>query len=126
MFFHYAFMKLITARVRSTMGGDVFTGVCLFRGGEGRGGEGRGGGTLSWFWVALPLPSLTRTGVPSFLLLLARTAVPLPSRHPLPRPWPGRLCGAGGTPLALTQEDFLVKMYKIFVLNRFTCSECPN
>ena len=113
--------------------GNVITGVCLSTGeGEGGNWEARGATQAR---TRYPLPPMTfpallsvSTGVPPPLYLLP----PIPSTPflssppprpgqmypsippsptpflPLPQPGPVWLCGAGGMPLAFTQEDFLV------------------
>ena len=100
--------RFITARVRSTTGGYVFTGVCLF---NFRGGypipihpypypslSGRGGG--------VPDPALDGGGTPTL------DGGGTPSPHPrVPPPGIASTCygyAAGGVPLTFTQEDFLV------------------
>ena len=92
--FNYTILRvsqIFTDHVRSTTGGDIFTGVCLFT---------EGGVPLASGLRSFPFPregegvpySGSRTGVPP---LLTRTGVP----HPLLSP-PGH--GQAGCPPALT------------------------
>ena len=79
----------VTARVRSTREGTVFTGVCLLTFGEGRVPHPRSG-----WWGGYPIPGLG-CGVPH------PRGVPQPGMdgtgYPIPGGYPGQVLMVGGT-----------------------------
>ena len=71
--------------------------------------EGDGGNLVSGPWSFSGRVPQTRIGVPPNRIGYPFPPVRIRITSPLPHTEPRRLCGAGGMPLAFTQEDYLVE-----------------